>query len=138
MDATEFLKFILDAIVQLYPNAAEKDGKRVLLIVDSGPGRKNKKLLSFLAAREFHLLPGVPNSTHTGSWLFRTASICMWHSNCSAFATVASSSGFWCSAIFEEVCPHKWEYGWMLEFSIFIAFQRGSRDRVAKHVLFLI
>ena len=64
MDATEFRNFILDAIVPLYPNAAEKDDKHVLSILNSGPGRKDKKLLSFLAAREFHLLPGVPNTTH--------------------------------------------------------------------------
>ena len=64
MNATEFWKFILDAIVPLYPNTAEKDGKCVLLILDSGPLRKDEKLLSFLAARGFHLLPGVPNTTH--------------------------------------------------------------------------
>ena len=64
MDSTEFRIFIEDAIVPLYPNASEQDGKRVLLILDSGPGRKGDGLLSFLAARGFHLLPGVPNTTH--------------------------------------------------------------------------
>ena len=36
----------------------------MLLILDSSPGRKDEGLLSFLAARGFHLLPGVPNTTH--------------------------------------------------------------------------
>ena len=34
------------------------------MILDSGPGRKDEGLLSFLAAKGFHLLPGVPNTTH--------------------------------------------------------------------------
>ena len=64
MNATKFRKFIEDAVVPLYPNDCEQDGKRVLLILDSGLGRKDEGLLSFLAARGFHLLPGVPNTPH--------------------------------------------------------------------------
>ena len=63
MDLTESRKFIGDVVVPLYPNVSEQDGKRVLLILDSGLGRKNEEPLSFLDAKRFHLLPGVPNTT---------------------------------------------------------------------------
>ena len=46
MDVEEFRKYILDCIVPLYPDAADKPGKRVLLIVDSGPGRTQLKMLA--------------------------------------------------------------------------------------------
>ena len=62
MDLIELRKFLLDAVVPFYLNSLEKDRKRVLLILDSGPEKKDESLLSFLAARGFHLLPGVPTS----------------------------------------------------------------------------
>ena len=64
MDAVEFKKYLMDSIVPLYPNASDVYGKRVLLIVDSGPGRKDEGLLAFLRARGILLHPGVPNTTH--------------------------------------------------------------------------
>lgn len=64
MDAAEFKKYLTDSIVPLYPNASDVYGKRVLLIVDSGPGRKDAELLAYLRARGFLLHPGVPNTTH--------------------------------------------------------------------------
>ena len=65
MDREEFEKYVMDAIVKLYPDASNVPGRQVMLIVDSGPGRNNKALLaSLLAARGFLLHPGVPNTTH--------------------------------------------------------------------------
>ena len=39
-------------------------GKRVAIIVDSGPGRVNADMLARLRIRGFYLIPGVPNTTH--------------------------------------------------------------------------
>ena len=39
MDVEEFCKYVEDCIVPLYPNAEDKPDKRVLLIVDNGPGQ---------------------------------------------------------------------------------------------------
>ena len=65
MDGEVFEKYILDAIVKLYPpDAAELPGKRIMLIIDSRPGRNNEALLASLAALGFLLHPGVPNTTH--------------------------------------------------------------------------
>ena len=64
MDGEEFEKYVMDAIIKLYPDASNVPGRRVMLIVDSGPGRNNEALLASLAARGFLLHPGVPNTTH--------------------------------------------------------------------------
>jgi hypothetical protein len=64
MNETELEKFILKAIVPLYPDAGDEPGKRVLLKVDSGPGRTNVEMLTKLRLRGFYLSPGVPNTTH--------------------------------------------------------------------------
>ena len=64
MDAKEFRKYLEDSICPLYPTACDQPGKRVLLILDGGPGRSDLGTRTFLQARGFHLLPGVPNTTH--------------------------------------------------------------------------
>eukprot|EP00536_Pseudo-nitzschia_multiseries_P001111 jgi/Psemu1/180256/e_gw1.14.15.1 len=64
MDGIEFRKYVETSIVSLFPDAQPANGKWVLLIVDSGPGRLNPKLLDFLSRKGFILLPGVPNTTH--------------------------------------------------------------------------
>eukprot|EP00536_Pseudo-nitzschia_multiseries_P000250 jgi/Psemu1/546/gm1.546_g len=64
MDGVEFQKYVETSIVSLYPDAQPANGKWVLLIVDSGPGRLNPKLLQLLSRKGFILLPGVPNTTH--------------------------------------------------------------------------
>ena len=48
MDEDEFEKYLLNSIVPLYPNAKNMPGYRVLLKVDSGPGRMNIRLLTKL------------------------------------------------------------------------------------------
>ena len=53
-----------DEFVPLYPNAKNKPGQRVIIKVDSGPGRTNLKLLAKLRMLGFILYPCVPNTTH--------------------------------------------------------------------------
>ena len=48
----------------LYPDAADVPGKRVMIKIDSGPGRNNEDMLVSLRLRGFYLLTGLPNSTH--------------------------------------------------------------------------
>ena len=64
MDVEEFCKYVEDCIVPLYPDAADKPGKRVLLIVDSGPGRIQVEMLARLKLKGIYVKPGVPNTTH--------------------------------------------------------------------------
>jgi hypothetical protein len=64
MDEEEFAKYLFNSIVPLFPHAEDKPGHRVLLKVDSGPGRMNLNLLAKLRLLGFVLYPGVPNTTH--------------------------------------------------------------------------
>jgi hypothetical protein len=64
MDAEELHKYLVQAILPLYPDAADLPGKRVLIKIDSGPGRMNEAMLVELRVKGFYLLPGLPNSTH--------------------------------------------------------------------------
>jgi len=64
MDEVEFEKYLLNFIVPLYPDAKNMLGHRVLLKVDSGPGRMNIRLLTKLRRLGFILYPCVPNTTH--------------------------------------------------------------------------
>ena len=64
MDSIEFSKYIFSTIFPLYPDAEDIAGKRVAIIVDSGPGRVNSSMLAKLRIRGFYLIPGVPNTTH--------------------------------------------------------------------------
>ena len=64
MDDVEFEKYLMNAIVPLYPHAKDKKGHRVIIKVDNGPGRLSLKLLSNLRLLGFILYPCVPNTTH--------------------------------------------------------------------------
>ena len=65
MDSEEFEKYIMNSIVPLYLHARNQRGKRVMLKVDSGPGRMNLNLvLARLRHLGFILYPCVPNATH--------------------------------------------------------------------------
>ncbi len=64
MDSEEFEKFVLNSIVLLFPHAKNKKGLRIMLKVDSGPGRMNLNLLTRLRRLGFILYPCVPNTTH--------------------------------------------------------------------------
>lgn len=63
MNDTELEKYLFNSIVPLYPDAEDKPGKRVLIKVDNGPGRKNVQMLAALRDRGFYVYPGVPNTT---------------------------------------------------------------------------
>eukprot|EP00985_Skeletonema_marinoi_P026211 scaffold20141_cov66-Skeletonema_marinoi.AAC.1 len=63
MNDPEFEKYFLENIVRLYPDAADVPGKRVMLKVDSGPGRLFLSLLVNARTLGFYLYPGVPNTT---------------------------------------------------------------------------
>ena len=64
MDAIEFAKYLNATVLPLYPDASDVQGKRVAIIVDSGPGRVNTVMLAELRLKGFYLIPGVPNTTH--------------------------------------------------------------------------
>jgi hypothetical protein len=64
MDEEKFAKYIFNSIVPLFPHAKDKPGHRVLLKVDSGPGRVNLSLLAKMRMLGFVLYPCVPNTTH--------------------------------------------------------------------------
>ena len=65
MNAVELDKYFTGSILPLYPDVEDKAGKRVLVKVDSGPGRMNVEMLAKLQVRGLYLVPGVPNSTAT-------------------------------------------------------------------------
>jgi hypothetical protein len=48
MDNTEFSKYLLDLVSRLYPDRADEPGRRVLVKIDSGPGRHNEEMLALL------------------------------------------------------------------------------------------
>jgi|EP01082_Thalassiosira_pseudonana_P008128 hypothetical protein len=63
MDEKEFMDYFLHSLVPLYPDAEDIPGKRVMVKVDSGPGRLNPELLSRARNMGFYIYPGVPNTT---------------------------------------------------------------------------
>ena len=63
MDEAEFEKYLSNSIFPLYPDVKDVMGKRVMLKVDSGPGRLNMELLARCRLLGFVLYPGVPNTT---------------------------------------------------------------------------
>ncbi len=63
MDEAEFEKYVKNNIIPLYPDALDIPCKRVLIKVDSGPGRLNIELLAELRLLGWYLYPGVPNTT---------------------------------------------------------------------------
>ena len=63
MDKEEFEKYILHSILPLYPDSMDIPGKRVLIKIDSGPGRMNRELMARLRLRGFYMFPCVPNTT---------------------------------------------------------------------------
>jgi hypothetical protein len=63
MDEAEFEKYFRNSILPLFPDALDLPGFRVMVKVDSGPGRLNVNLLAELRLLGFYLYPGVPNTT---------------------------------------------------------------------------
>ncbi len=59
----EFEKYIETSIVPLYPDLQDTPGKRVLLKVDSRPGRNGRELLMKCRFRGLYIYPGLSNAT---------------------------------------------------------------------------
>jgi hypothetical protein len=59
----KFKKYINNSIVPLYPDLKDMPGKRILLKIDSGPGRNGRELLMSCQFCWFYLYPGLPNAT---------------------------------------------------------------------------
>jgi hypothetical protein len=66
MNNDDFGQYILKNFVPLVANdAADIPGKRVILLVDGGPGRTNEAMLEQLRMYGIYLFPaGPPNTTH--------------------------------------------------------------------------
>ena len=63
MDDAEFYKYISNSIRALFPDVGDRDGRRVIVKIDSGPGRTNMELLCRLRIIGILLYPCVPNTT---------------------------------------------------------------------------
>ena len=63
MDDVEFRQYFLNSIVPLYPDSNDVNGKRVMVKVDSGPGRLQENFLAEARTLGFIVYPGVPNTT---------------------------------------------------------------------------
>ncbi|CAB9531097.1 unknown protein [Seminavis robusta] len=62
-------EFFSRCIIPLYPKSSDNVDNRVLVKIDSGPGRNNPDTLVYLRSLGFHLYPGMPNGTSTGQEL---------------------------------------------------------------------
>jgi len=63
MNAEELNKYFNKNVLPLYPDMEDKPGKRVMLKVDSGPGRTDLPMLAQMQLKGFYLVPGVSNTT---------------------------------------------------------------------------
>jgi hypothetical protein len=63
MNDEEFERYINNTIIPLFPDMEDTPGKRVLLKVDSRPGRNCMSLLISCRFRGLYLFPGLPNAT---------------------------------------------------------------------------
>jgi hypothetical protein len=63
MTDVEFDRYIENSVVPLFPDLADRPGKRVLLKVDSGPGRNGRDLMLKARFRGVYIYPGLPNAT---------------------------------------------------------------------------
>jgi hypothetical protein len=63
MNSVELEKYMRCSILPLYPDIADVPLQRVIMKVDSGPGRMNVEMLAALRLQGLYLVPGVPNTT---------------------------------------------------------------------------
>jgi predicted transglutaminase-like cysteine proteinase len=63
INAAELDKYINSAIVPLYLDIEDVPGKRVIIKVDSGPGRTNLQMLTEAKLKGLYIYPSVPNTT---------------------------------------------------------------------------
>jgi hypothetical protein len=62
MNTPEFKKYV-ENIRHIFPDCANISGRRIMLKIDSGPGRSDKEFLAWCRARGIIVYPGVPNVT---------------------------------------------------------------------------
>jgi hypothetical protein len=60
MNSVELDKYMRGSILPMYPDIADTPGKRVIMKVDSGPGRMNVEMLANLRLQGLYLVPGFP------------------------------------------------------------------------------
>ena len=63
MNDEEFRKYMNNTIYHLFPDMEDVPGKRVLLKVNSGPGRNCMDLLVEARFSGLYIFPGLPNTT---------------------------------------------------------------------------
>ena len=63
MNDVEFFRYIENVICPLFPDMADVEGSRVVLKVDSGPGRWGRELMLMARFRGLYIYPSVPNAT---------------------------------------------------------------------------
>eukprot|EP00804_Cyclotella_cryptica_P031255 CCRYP_011060-RA/>CCRYP_011060-RA protein AED:0.29 eAED:0.29 QI:0/0/0/1/0/0/3/0/236 len=63
MDEREFRSYFFNSVVPLFPDAEDVAGKRVIIKVDSGPGRMELGFLAEARTIGFIMYPGVRNTT---------------------------------------------------------------------------
>jgi hypothetical protein len=63
MNEIEFWKFLEATIPRWFPDVQNKKGLRVIVKVDSGPGRKNYEKLAKFRLMGIYVIVGVPNTT---------------------------------------------------------------------------
>jgi len=63
MNSVELDKYFKGSILPLYPDIEDVPLKRVIVKVDSGPGRMNVDMLAHLRIRGLYVVPGLPNTT---------------------------------------------------------------------------
>jgi len=63
MNSVELDKYFKCAMLPLYPDIEDIPLKRVIVKLDSGPGRMNVEMLAHLRIRGLYMVPGLPNST---------------------------------------------------------------------------
>ena len=62
MVGIKFFKYIQNSIMHLWLDDCDIPRKRVMIKIDSRPGRLNPDLLAECHIHGYHLTPGVPNS----------------------------------------------------------------------------
>ena len=63
MNAVELQKHLCKGMLPLHPDMENVPGKRVIVKVDSGPGRLNVTMLAEMKLKGLCVIPGVPNTT---------------------------------------------------------------------------
>jgi hypothetical protein len=96
MDAIELAKYLESSILPLYPDLDDICGKRLLIKVDSGPGRTNTEMLAKLRLRGVYFVPGF----QTRRVLRKKPTRIMAHSRLTIFTTWKS----WSSLAKSETC----------------------------------